>query len=150
MKTLRYKFVELRPAVLEEGVLYISVEYCSAIHKCACGCGSEVVTPIAPTGWQLTFDGRSVSLYPSIGNWNFDCRSHYWIIKNEIQFAESWTEKQVQLGRQGDHELKKGFYADSEDEVKQAKVDVDPNDRIPRLTFWERLLQIFYRLTRRK
>jgi hypothetical protein len=67
MKTLQYKFVELVPETLEEGVLYISIEYCSAIHKCVCGCGNEVVTPISPNGWRLTFDGKSVSLHPSIG-----------------------------------------------------------------------------------
>jgi len=34
-----------------------------------------VVTPLSPTGWSLIFDGETVSLYPSIGNWNFPCRS---------------------------------------------------------------------------
>ena len=73
--------------MIEEGILYISVEYCTAIHKCVCGCGNEVVTPLSPTDWEIIFDGKTVSLDPSIGNWNFDCKSHYWIIKNRIRFA---------------------------------------------------------------
>ncbi|MFM7852085.1 MAG: DUF6527 family protein, partial [Flammeovirgaceae bacterium] len=90
---LQHKFIELLPPVIEEGVLYISLEYCSAIHKCVCGCGNKVITPISPTEWELTFDGKSVSLYPSIGNWRFECKSHYWITKSKVKFARMWSEK---------------------------------------------------------
>lgn len=48
--SLHHKFVEFIPADLEEGIVYISVEYATAAHKCACGCGSEVNTPLTPTG----------------------------------------------------------------------------------------------------
>ena len=84
MKTLQHKFVEFIPESLEEGVLYITLEYSTALHKCICGCGNEVVTPLSPNDWKLIFDGKTVSLYPSIGNWRFPCRSHYWIEKNQI------------------------------------------------------------------
>jgi hypothetical protein len=36
--------------------LYVSLEYATAIHACACGCGNEVVTPLSPNGWKLTFE----------------------------------------------------------------------------------------------
>lgn len=85
--TLRLEFVELMPLALEEGVLYISMAHTVAIHKCACGCGEKVVTPLDPSGWTLTFDGKAVSLSPSIGNWNFSCRSHYFIIRNQVMFC---------------------------------------------------------------
>lgn len=91
MKILQHKFVEFIPDVLEEGILYISIEYCTAIHKCVCGCGNEVVTPISPTDWEITFNGKSVSLSPSIGNWNFDCKSHYWIKNNTIKHVIKWS-----------------------------------------------------------
>lgn len=87
MKTIQHKFVEFIPEKKEEGILYISIEYCTAIHKCVCGCGEEVVTPISPTDWELTFYGDSISLYPSIGNWSFNCKSHYWIRRNKIIYA---------------------------------------------------------------
>lgn len=141
---LRHKFIELRPPKLEEGVLYISVEYCSAIHKCACGCGNEVVTPLSPTGWQLTFDGRSVSLYPSIGNWNFDCKSHYWITKNEIHHADTWTEKQIHLGRTKDRELKDRFYNESmqSEAVTEAEETKSASGFVERTTLWKRILKL--------
>jgi hypothetical protein len=85
MKTIRHKFVEFIPEQLEEGILYITVEYRTAVHKCVCGCGNKVVTPLSPTDWKMIFDGKCISLYPSIGNWSFDCRSHYFITRNEIQ-----------------------------------------------------------------
>lgn len=85
--SLKHAFVEFMPSELQEGVLYVSIQYATAIHTCACGCGNKVVTPISPGDWQLLFDGNSVSLTPSIGNWQFPCRSHYWITSNKVCWA---------------------------------------------------------------
>ncbi|MEU3550841.1 DUF6527 family protein [Streptomyces longwoodensis] len=71
------------------------------IHLCCCGCGSKIVTPLSPTDWSLTFDGASISLSPSIGNWSYPCRSHYWIRSNTAQWAERWTPSQIQAARTG-------------------------------------------------
>ena len=109
MKILQHKFIELVPDVLEEGVLYISIEYCSAIHLCVCGCGNEVVTPLSPKGWKLTFDGKSISLSPSIGNWNFDCKSHYWITNNKIRIARRWEDWEIELARKNGSKKKQNF-----------------------------------------
>ena len=76
---LRHEFVEFIPDKLADGVVYVSIPYATVAHKCCCGCGMEVVTPLSPTDWELIFDGESISLDPSIGNWSFDCKSHYWI-----------------------------------------------------------------------
>ena len=99
MKTIQHRFVKTIPDEIENGILYISIEYCTSIHKCGCGCGNEVVTPISPDGWHLTFDGESISLSPSIGNWNLECRSHYWIIKNKVIKAIKWSEKEIHSKR---------------------------------------------------
>lgn len=66
---------------MEDGVLYVSTRYGTAIHLCACGCGQETVTPIDKTnGWALIeSDSGTATLIPSIGNFQFPCRSHYWI-----------------------------------------------------------------------
>lgn len=109
MKTVQLKFTEYIPEQLEQGFLYISIEYCTAVHLCVCGCGHEVVTPISPSDWQLTFDGKTISFSPSIGNWNFPCRSHYWIIKNEIRYADAWNDKQITTGRKKDKKNKKKY-----------------------------------------
>jgi len=93
MKTIKYKFVEFIPDILEEEVLYISIEYSAAVHKCICGCGNEVVTPFSPSDWELRFDGKTVSLFPSIGNWSFECKSHYVITRNNTITGYKLTQK---------------------------------------------------------
>lgn len=85
MKIMKPKFLDVIPDYLEDDVLYISIQYKTAVHKCACGCGNEVVTPLTPNDWRLIFDGRTVTLRPSIGNWSFECRSHYWITNNVVE-----------------------------------------------------------------
>lgn len=66
---MQHKFVEFIPSEIEQNVLYISIEYDIAKHKCACGCGANIVTSLSPSRWKLTYDGETVSLSPSIGNW---------------------------------------------------------------------------------
>ena len=73
---MQHKFVEFIPSEIEENVIYISIEYDVAKHKCACGCGAIIVTSISPARWRLTYDGETVSLSPSIGNWSHPCKSH--------------------------------------------------------------------------
>lgn len=136
---LQHRFVEFIPDNIEEGVLYVSISYCTAIHKCVCGCGNEVVTPLSPTDWQLTFDGRSVSLHPSIGNWNFDCKSHYWIKKNRVNFAGRWTEKEIRLGREEDFERKKDFFEPPIEIVDHPTAQEKPI----RTGFWHWFISLF-------
>ena len=107
---MQHRFVEIIPDAVEDGVLYISLKYCTAIHKCVCGCGNEVVTPISPTDWKLIFDGKTVSLSPSIGNWSFNCQSHYWIKRNKIVYAREWDKEEIQFGRTNDEKRKAKYY----------------------------------------
>ncbi|MHC4183668.1 MAG: DUF6527 family protein [Planctomycetota bacterium] len=111
MKTISHKFVELIPDHLENGIIYISLMYGTAIHKCFCGCENEVVTPLSPTDWILIFDGKSISLHPSIGNWSLACRSHYWIENNKVEWARELSEVEVKAGRQQDYLRKRKYYA---------------------------------------
>lgn len=115
MKMIQHKFVDTIPEHIENDVLYISLEYCTAIHRCACGCGQEVVTPISPTDWELSFNGKAASLYPSIGNWNFDCQSHYWIKKGRIKWAGKWDEQEIEAGRQKDRKRKETYFNEDQD-----------------------------------
>lgn len=108
----RHSFVEFVPDELEEGVIYVSLTYGTAVHMCACGCGSEVVTPISPTDWTLHFDGESISLDPSIGNWSFECQSHYWVRSNEILWAPKWSQRKIAAGRAHDRENKGRYFAE--------------------------------------
>jgi hypothetical protein len=118
---LAHKFVKNIPEKIENGIIYISMEYSTAIHKCCCGCGNEVVTPFSPTDWKLTFDGKTISLYPSIGNWSFGCRSHYWIINSEVKWAYKWNKKQIERGRQKDELNKRKYFKENNKEKKLVK-----------------------------
>lgn len=117
MKTykLKHKFVELIPDALEPGVLYISITYATAIHLCVCGCGNEVVTPLSPTDWSLTFNGETVSLEPSIGNWSFACKSHYFITRNKVCHARRWKDWEIEEGRKEDAENKDKYFKKKKD-----------------------------------
>lgn len=109
-RTLEHRFVRNVPRELESSVLYISMEYATAVHSCCCGCGERVVTPFTPTDWQITFDGESVTLNPSVGNWNQDCRSHYVIEKNQVIECGRWSDARVEAERRRDKRAKADYY----------------------------------------
>lgn len=98
-RRVSHEFVELIPDRLEPDTLYVSVSFATVVHLCLCGCGNEVVTPLSPADWQLTFDGEAITLYPSIGNWSFSCRSHYWINNGVVSWARQWTQEEIDAGR---------------------------------------------------
>lgn len=110
MKSLQHKFVEFIPNEVEEGILYISISYSTAIHKCVCGCGNEVVTPLTPLDWELTFNGETVSLYPSIGNWEFECKSHYWIVKDKVRLASTWPKERIRYKQKQEANERDRYY----------------------------------------
>ena len=97
--SLRHEFVSHVPDILEDGVLYVSVPFNIVMHRCCCGCGNEIVTPLDPADWQMAFDGKSVSLYPSIGNWQLACQSHYWVERNRVRWARRLSRLEIKVGR---------------------------------------------------
>lgn len=111
LDSLHHDFVEFIPDKPRAGTLYISIPYTTAVHLCACGCEREVVTPLSPTDWKLTFDGETVSLSPSIGNWSFECQSHYWIEYDRIRWAGRMTREQIDAGRVADSLAKEQHHA---------------------------------------
>lgn len=110
-QTIRHEFVEFIPKDLGEGVLYISIPYTTAVHRCFCGCGLKVVTPIRPTEWRLTFDGETATLWPSIGNWDYPCRSHYWVRGDRVVWSGAMTREQIERGRSLDAEARERYFA---------------------------------------
>lgn len=103
-------FVKAVPRDLEPGVLYVSMEYGTVVHSCCCGCGHEVVTPLTPTDWSLTFDGEAISLWPSVGNWNLPCKSHYVIKRNRAIEAGPWAQDRIEAAHRRDKVRKAQFY----------------------------------------
>ena len=88
IRDFKLKFVHYMPKELNQGVLYVSMEYSLVMHLCACGCGEKVATPLSPEDWKLYYDGEAITLSPSVGNWDFPCLSHYWIRRNKTIFIE--------------------------------------------------------------
>lgn len=134
---LKHEFVEFVPEQLSEGILYVSISYATAAHKCPCGCGHEVITPLGPTDWSLIFNGESVSLDPSVGNWSFECKSHYWIRKDRVVWAKKWSDEKIEMNRSYDREQKKSHYNDSD----EFKSDLLQNS--PKSSWVDRLLELF-------
>lgn len=102
MTIFRPEFVEHAPQPLEPGVLYVSIPYAMAMHLCPCGCGKEVATKLSPARYRLIYDGETVSLSPSIGNFQFDCRSHYFIERNKVLWANDWSDERVKRAKKRD------------------------------------------------
>ena len=111
LSAIEPEFVKFIPADLADGKLYVSMLYAITMHLCACGCGNKVVLPLSQAEWQLYFDGESVSLTPSIGNWEYPCRSHYWIKTNKIRWAAPWSNAQMAAGRRRDAKALDEYFA---------------------------------------
>lgn len=88
----------------EPGSFYYSEDFRSSLHLCACGCERRVVLPIKPAGWQMEVAGASVSLYPSVGNREFDCRSHYLIRDGSVIWLAGMSDREVTASRERDEE----------------------------------------------
>lgn len=97
IKSLVPRDVVHLPEKLEEGVLYISEEFSLVAHLCCCGCGEEVALPLNPARWSISRSRTgAVSVCPSIGNWKYTCRSHYWIKENQVIDAGPMSARAIQ------------------------------------------------------
>jgi Family of unknown function (DUF6527) len=92
---LELREVEYMPDELEHGILYHSDRFNTAIHLCACGCGNQVVTPLAEkvghiplegSKWGFQIDKNGPTLFGSIGNQNV-CGAHYNVRDGRIEQA---------------------------------------------------------------
>ncbi|MFC5757804.1 DUF6527 family protein [Rhizobium sp. GCM10022189] len=108
IKQLEHRFVDAFPETIDEGVLYIAMEFATMSHRCACGCGHEVVTPLSPRDWKMSYDGEAVTLSPSVGNWSLPCKSHYLIRNGRVVWAERWDDEKILAGRERDLKAKRG------------------------------------------
>ena len=102
--SISHEFVDFIPpkSDMDDHTLYIAIEFATASHKCFCGCGNEVVTPISPVGWKLIYDGETVSLSPSVGSWSLDCQSHYWIRRDVVEWALPMSPEEIAAVRRQD------------------------------------------------
>src|SRR5581483_9243138 len=83
------------------------------------------VTPISPPEWHLTWDGDTVSLYPSVGNWQFPCRSHYWIRRNRIVWAGDVTKREITEARVRDSQQLEAYFSSAP--IDHPETTVEPS-----------------------
>lgn len=145
------RFVALIPSQLEDGVLYISEQYQTAIHKCCCGCGEEVVTPLSSAQWRVRVVNDKVTLLPSVGNWNFSCKSHYWIKQNRIIWARSMTDSEVRYVQTRDRrDIKRltEFANNEKFNLPQSSQQQFNITAQPHFNYWKRLYKLMLMVLR--
>jgi hypothetical protein len=135
---LEHRFVGHFPESLEPGVLYVSLA-----HSCCCGCGQEVVTPLTPTDWNITYDGEAITLHPSVGSWTLPCRSHYVIRRGKVIEAPPWTDAEIAAERRRDQRAKAKYF--EQDKSAPASMTLPPTSSVPvkspdlQMNWWKRL-----------
>jgi hypothetical protein len=143
IERLEPEFVDHIPAKLKPGIVYISIPFGTAMHLCCCGCGNEVVTPIQPARWNFTYDGDTISLQPSIGNWALTCQSHYVIRRGDVRWARQWTAEEIAAGRQRDRDAINQYFGRSSRAQATRRPSVATDASIPQrpgvLRRWWRL-----------
>lgn len=130
IKTLTPQFVAQFPEQFEAGMLYLAMEFSTAAHLCACGCGRKVITPFSPTDWQMEFDGETVSLKPSIGNWAFPCRSHYWLFKGRIEWSGNMSDDAIKRLRLRDVQIKAKYEESRDKPLHVSTPQFDSNEQV--------------------
>lgn len=152
---IKHEVMDSIPEILQANTLYVTLDRDVAGHLCACGCGREVITPLSPTDWSVSFDRRGVSLSPSIGNWAFPCRSHYFIRDGAVVWARDMSNKSIAQGRQRDKARKQRYYEQhshlpSTPQISTSKMQLQPTappaDPMVRQSIGQRLLAWWNRL----
>jgi len=94
MKTIRKEsvtpeYIEFMPEVddMKENTIYISLKFSVTGHRCLCGCGSLTILPINNDGWNMTDNDNKLTFTPSVGNFQYPCKSHYIITKGVANFV---------------------------------------------------------------
>lgn len=141
---IKFAFVDVVPDTIEPQTLYVSIKYRTAIHLCCCGCGGEVVTPLDPKEWKLIYDGESVSLSPSIGNWSTTCKSHYWITNNTVRWSNHWTADQIAINRNVDRSTKMQYFNSKENKTESiGNPPLGSESMKENITPWNKLKSLF-------
>jgi hypothetical protein len=119
MERIKLLKVHFLPKELQEGVLYVSEEFGVAGHLCPCGCKSKVITPLDATEWSFKEVNGRPTLFPSIGNWELPCQSHYWVTNGNIEWSYKWSEDKIIAGQKDEDRRRKSYYESLE--KKQVK-----------------------------
>ncbi len=143
--TITPQYVGNIPEKLDEGILYICERYNIAAHKCCCGCGEEVITPLTPADWLMKNDNNFITLFPSIGNWGFKCQSHYWIKQNKVVWSGRMSKKEIDRVRAKDMSDKLAYIASIN--MKKENLQIENKGEITKAdSIFVRILNFIVRL----
>ena len=74
----------------------------------------------------MIYNGETISLKPSVGNWSFDCKSHYWIINNDVEWSSKWSDEKIRKVRKMESSERQEYYTNKNSE----NIDNDSSDLI--------------------
>ena len=77
---------------LEYGIFYVVDDSPYVQYNCPCGCGSVVMLPTKKhsagyAGWGFSEENGKVTLSPSVFSSGFQCKSHYFIRNNAVNWC---------------------------------------------------------------
>ena len=101
-KTITPEFVEYisdNEDDLVEGTVYITMKHGMVVFRCPCGCGGLSEFMLDPIRYRMEYDGENVSFYPSVGIPYLECRSHYWIRDNQVQWCAPMEDWEIDRAR---------------------------------------------------
>lgn len=142
--TITPQYVSNIPEKLDEGMLYICERYHIAAHKCCCGCGQEVITPLTPADWLIKNDNNFITLFPSIGNWSFKCQSHYWIKQNKVVWSGRMSKKEIDRVRAKDRLDKLAYIASIN--LKKENLPIEKKEMTKAAPKFARILELIMNL----
>lgn len=77
---------------LDDGVIYVVDDSPYIEYNCPCGCGKVVTLPTKKhqpdfDGWGFREQDEKVTLSPSVYSTGFECKSHYFIRENRVEWC---------------------------------------------------------------
>ena len=93
------------------------------------------------------FNGKTVSLDPSIGNWSFPCQSHYWIRNNRVKWAPKCSRVQIERGRRYDHHAKESYFEIATSETASGTTADAPEAAASKRGLWSAVKSWFAKST---
>jgi hypothetical protein len=85
-----YEQADPIPKLMKPGVVYHDTEFELAELLCPCGCGHRI-TLLVPDGHQISVDGTTPSVSPSIAVCDAPCGSHFFIREGEVDWLAAFS-----------------------------------------------------------
>jgi hypothetical protein len=86
-----YQAIERIPKPLLNGIVYHSEEFEIGALLCACGCGHRV-SLLVPDSHQITSEGGTATVHPSIAVCDAPCKSHYVISAGRVHWLPAFSD----------------------------------------------------------